>query len=35
MSASVTEAKGFSLYTIKALTNARGEEVIDLAETNL
>jgi len=34
MSASVTEAKEFSLYMIRALTNARGEAVIDLADNN-
>src|ERR1700730_7881726 len=28
-------AKGFSLYMVKAIMSRRGEEVIDLAKTNL
>ncbi|MET0313601.1 MAG: pyruvate dehydrogenase, partial [Hansschlegelia sp.] len=29
------QAKGFSLYMLKAIMNGRGDEVIDLAHTNL
>ena len=29
------EAKGFSLWIVKALMNGRGDEVVDLARTNL
>jgi pyruvate dehydrogenase (quinone) len=29
------EAKGFSLYMLRAVLNGRGDEVIDLAKTNL
>ena len=29
------QAKGFSLYMLKALINGRGDEVIELAQTNL
>ena len=29
------QAKGFSLYMLKAIINGRGDEVIDLAQTNL
>jgi pyruvate dehydrogenase (quinone) len=28
-------AKGFSLFMVKAILSGRGEEVIDLARTNL
>jgi pyruvate dehydrogenase (quinone) len=28
-------AKGFTLYMIKALIGGRGDEIIDLARTNL
>jgi pyruvate dehydrogenase (quinone) len=28
-------AKGFTLYTVKAVMSGRGDEVIDLAKTNL
>jgi pyruvate dehydrogenase (quinone) len=28
-------AKGFSLYMVKAIMNGRGDEVIDLARSNL
>ena len=28
-------AKGFTLYMVKALISGRGDEVIDLARTNL
>jgi pyruvate dehydrogenase (quinone) len=28
-------AKGFTLYLVKAIMSARGDEVIDLARTNL
>ena len=31
----VEEAKGFSLYMLRAVLNGRGDEVIDLAKTNL
>jgi pyruvate dehydrogenase (quinone) len=31
----VEMAKGFSLYTVKAVLNGRADEVIDLARTNL
>src|SRR5262249_10701715 len=29
------EAKGFSLYTLRTVMNGRGDELIDLAKTNL
>ena len=29
------QAKGFSLYMIRAVLSGRGDEVIDLAKTNL
>ena len=29
------EAKGFSLYMLKAVLNGRGDEVVDLAKVNL
>jgi pyruvate dehydrogenase (quinone) len=29
------QAKGFSLYALKALMNGRGSELVDLAKTNL
>jgi pyruvate dehydrogenase (quinone) len=29
------EAKGFSLYMLRAVLDGRGDEVIDLAKTNL
>jgi pyruvate dehydrogenase (quinone) len=29
------QAKGFSLYMLKAIINGRGDEVIELAQTNL
>jgi thiamine pyrophosphate-dependent enzyme len=32
---SVEMAKGFSLYMVKAILSGRGDEVIDLAKTNL
>jgi pyruvate dehydrogenase (quinone) len=32
---SVDQALGFSLYMLRAVMNGRGEEVIDLAKTNL
>jgi pyruvate dehydrogenase (quinone) len=37
MPASITkeQALGFSLYLVKAVLNGRGDEVIDLARTNL
>jgi pyruvate dehydrogenase (quinone) len=28
-------AKGFSLYMVKAIMNGRGDEIIDLAKSNL
>jgi pyruvate dehydrogenase (quinone) len=28
-------AKGFTLYMVKALNSGRGDEIIDLARTNL
>ena len=28
------QAKGFSLYMLRAIMNGRGDEVIDLAKTN-
>ncbi len=31
----VAQAKGFSLYALKALMNGRGSELVDLAKTNL
>ena len=31
----VEEAKGFSLYMLRAVLNGRGDEVIDLAKANL
>lgn len=32
---SVEQALGFSLYMIRAVMNGRGDEIIDLAKTNL
>jgi pyruvate dehydrogenase (quinone) len=32
---SVDQAWGFSLYMIRAVLSGRGDEVIDLAKTNL
>ena len=32
---SAEEALGFSLYMLRAVMNGRGDEVIDLAKTNL
>ena len=29
------QAKGFSLYMLRAIINGRGDEVIELARTNL
>lgn len=29
------QAKGFSLYMLKAVLNGRGDEIIELATTNL
>ena len=34
-SITVEMAKGFSLYMVKAIMSGRGDEVIDLAKTNL
>ena len=34
-SVTVEMAKGFSLYMVKAMMNGRGDEIIDLAKTNL
>jgi pyruvate dehydrogenase (quinone) len=34
-SINVEMAKGFSLYTVKAITSWRTDEIIDLAKTNL
>jgi pyruvate dehydrogenase (quinone) len=34
-SITVEMAKGFSLFMVKAILSGRGEEVIDLARTNL
>jgi len=34
-SITVEMAKGFSLYMVKAIMNGRGDEIIDLAKTNL
>jgi pyruvate dehydrogenase (quinone) len=31
----VEQAKGFGLYMLRAVLNGRGDEVLDLAETNL
>jgi hypothetical protein len=31
----VEMAKGFSLYMVKAIMSGRGDEIIDLAKTNL
>jgi pyruvate dehydrogenase (quinone) len=28
-------AKGFTLYMVEAIINGRGDEIIDLAKTNL
>jgi pyruvate dehydrogenase (quinone) len=32
---SVDQIKGFSLFMIKAVLDGRGDEIIDLARTNL
>jgi pyruvate dehydrogenase (quinone) len=29
------QAKGFSLFMLKAILNGRGDEIVELAETNL
>jgi pyruvate dehydrogenase (quinone) len=29
------QAKGFGLYLIKAMLNGKGDEILDLAKTNL
>ena len=29
------QAKGFSLYLLRAIINGRGDELVELAETNL
>jgi pyruvate dehydrogenase (quinone) len=29
------QAKGFSLYMLKAIINGRGDELVELAQTNL
>ena len=34
-SITIAQAKGFSLYMMKAVMNGRGDEVLDLASTNL
>ena len=34
-SITVERAKGFTLYRVKAILSGRGDEVIDLARTNL
>ena len=34
-SVTVEMAKGFTLYMVKAVMNGRGDEIIDLARTNL
>jgi pyruvate dehydrogenase (quinone) len=34
-SITVEMAKGFSLYMVKAIMNGRGDEIVDLAKTNL
>jgi pyruvate dehydrogenase (quinone) len=34
-SITIEMAKGFSLYMVKAVMNGRGDEVLDLAKTNL
>ena len=34
-SVTVEMAKGFSLYMVKAIMNGRGDEIVDLAKTNL
>ena len=34
-SITVETAKGFTLYMVKAVMNGRGDELIDLARTNL
>jgi pyruvate dehydrogenase (quinone) len=31
----IQQAKGFSLYMLKAIMNGRGDEVVELARTNL
>ena len=31
----IDHAKGFSLYMLKAVLNGRGDEVVELARTNL
>jgi pyruvate dehydrogenase (quinone) len=31
----VEMAKGFTLYMLKAVLNGRGDEIIELAQTNL
>jgi pyruvate dehydrogenase (quinone) len=33
--ATAEQIKGFSLYVLKAVMNGRGDEIIDLARTNL
>jgi pyruvate dehydrogenase (quinone) len=34
-SITVETAKGFTLYMVKALMNGRGDDLLDLAKTNL
>ena len=34
-SVTVEMAKGFSLYMVRAIMNGRGDEIVDLAKTNL
>ena len=34
-SINLAQIKGFTLYMIKAVLNGRGDEVVDLAKTNL
>jgi pyruvate dehydrogenase (quinone) len=34
-SVTVEMAKDFSLYMVKAIMNRRGDEIVDLAKTNL
>ena len=31
----VAQAKGFSLYMLRAILNGRGDEIVELARTNL
>jgi pyruvate dehydrogenase (quinone) len=34
-SINLAQIKGFTLYMIKAVLNGKGDEVVDLAKTNL